>query len=148
AATTAATAAILAARPFSPESQSTNAAVGASPASISSRSWLGHARAEATLRVRDEEFLRALARDSSKRAIAPGGATAMNATIPAGVQVGQVLSVRVPQLFDQCNQFMTINAVVRAVTRRSVFLEDTGNPKGGYSAADFQTLGNFFENTV
>jgi hypothetical protein len=72
----------------------------------------------------------------------------MSATIPAGVQVGNVLSVRVPKFFDQCNQFVTINAVVRAVTARSVFLEDTGNPKGGFGPADFQALSSFFENTI
>jgi len=72
----------------------------------------------------------------------------MSSTIPANVQVGNVLSLRVPKFFDQCTQFVTINAVVRAVTPRSVFLEDIANPKGGFGPADFQTLSSFFENTV
>ena len=72
----------------------------------------------------------------------------MSATIPANIQVGNVLSLRVPKFLDQCTQFVTINAVVRAVTPRSVFLEDIGNPKGGFGPADFQTLSSFFENTV
>ena len=112
------------------------------------RGWLAHARAEAALRVLDAELLRTLGRASGRRANAMGSSAAMSATIPAGVQVGNVLSVRVPKFFDQCNQFVTINAVVRAVTARSVFLEDTGNPKGGFGPSDFQALSSFFENTV
>ena len=96
----------------------------------------------------DAELVRTLGRGSATRANAIGNPAALGATIPAGVQVGNVLSLRVPKFFDQCNQFVTINAVVRAVTPRSVFFEDTGNPKGGFSAADYQALSSYFENTV
>jgi len=112
------------------------------------RSRLGHARAEATLRAFDTELFRKLGPGLGKRTNATSSSAAMAATIPANVQIGNVLSLRVPKFFDQCTQFVTINAVVRAITTHSVFIEDLGNPKGGYAAADFQALSSFFENTV
>ena len=116
--------------------------------SAAQRRRLEHARAEATSRALDADLLRKLGPGIARSANTLGASAALAATIPASVQVGQVLSLRVPKFFDQCNQFVTINAVVRAVTPRGVFLEDTGNPRGGFSSADFQALSNFFENTV
>ena len=139
---------VLATRPLPPESRLTTTAVASSPEPTAQRRWLAHTRAEATLGVLDAELLRKLGPGVAKRANATASSTAMSSTIPANVQVGNVLSLRVPKFFDQCNQFVTINAVVRAVTPRSVFLEDVGNPKGGFGPADFQTLSSFFENTV
>jgi hypothetical protein len=123
-------------------------AVASLPEPTATRGWLAHARAEAKLRELDAEFVRTLGRSSARRANTIGSSAAMSATIPAGVQVGNVLSIRVPKFFDQCNQFVTINAIVRAITARSVFLEDAGNPKGGFGPSDFQALSSFFENTV
>ena len=139
---------VLATRPLPPESRSTTTAVASSPEPTAQRRRLAHTRAEATLGALDAELLRKLSPGVAKSANATANSTAMSATIPANVQVGNVLSLRVPKFFDQCNQFVTINAVVRAVTPRSVFLEDIGNPKGGFGPADFQTLSSFFENTV
>ena len=139
---------VLATRPLPPESRLTTTAVASSPEPTAQRRWLAHTRAEATLGVLDAELLRKLGPGGAKRANATASSTAMSSTIPANVQVGNVLSLRVPKFFDQCTQFVTINAVVRAVTPRSVFLEDVGNPKGGFGPADFQTLSSFFENTV
>jgi len=104
-------------------------------------------RAEAASRASDAELLQRVGREPGKNTGAIGN-RAMAATIPANLQVGNVLSIRVPTFFDQCNQFVTISTVVRAIGPRSVLLEDTGNPKGGFSAADFQTISSFFENTV
>ena len=147
-ATPAGDAGVLATRPLPPESRLTTTAVASSPEPTAQRRWLAHTRAEATLGVLDAELLRKLGPGVAKRANATASSTAMSSTIPANVQVGNVLSLRVPKFFDQCNQFVSINAVVRAVTPRSVFLEDVGNPKGGFGPADFQTLSSFFENTV
>ena len=146
-ATAAATGAMLALRapPKSPPASAVDV-VPREP--IPPRPRLAHARAEATLRVLDEELVRPLTSTAGRRANTMSSPAAMSSTIPASVQVGNVLSLRVPKFLDQCTQYVTINAVVRAVTPRSVFLEDAGNPKGGYSSADFQTLSNFFENTV
>jgi hypothetical protein len=130
---------ILATRPLPPTSPSLTEP-------IAPRGRLAQARAEAVVRASDAELLQTLGRDSRNTKVI--GSRAMAATIPANLQVGNVLSIRVPKFFDQCNQFVTINAVVRAVGPRSVFLEDTGNPTGGFTAADFQTISSFFENTV
>jgi hypothetical protein len=65
-------------------------------------------------------------------------------SVPATVREGNVLAVRVPSWDDQC-QYTTVNAVVRAIGARSIWLEDTTNPAGGYTAAEYQALANFFD---
>jgi hypothetical protein len=143
-----ATGALLAVEQLTPKSPPLSAADAFPRQPTVPRARLAHARAEAAMRVLDAELLRTVGQAGSRGANAMSSSAALSATIPAGVQVGNVLSVRVPKFFDQCNQYATINAVVRAVTPHSVFLEDTGNPQGGYSTADFQALSSFFENTV
>ena len=66
-------------------------------------------------------------------------------TVPAGARVGDVLKVRVPEVENQCHRYTVATATVRAVTARSIWLEDDANPAGGFGAAEYQSLANLFE---
>ena len=99
---------------------------------------------EARLRNSDQEFLRRIPSGSTDRA-------RFNATVPslsAGLNVGDVVSLRVPAFVDQCNKFSTTTAIVRLITPRAIWLEDPGNPAPSFTAADFQGLATLFESHV
>jgi hypothetical protein len=65
------------------------------------------------------------------------------------LQVGDVVPVRVAIFsVDPCSDYLTLNAVVRVVGTHGIWLEDTENPTGGYTSADFQTLSDLFDSRV
>ncbi|MGH7467432.1 MAG: Ig-like domain-containing protein [Longimicrobiales bacterium] len=107
-------------------------------------SWRRRA-AEARIRKLDWEFLRS---STAPAAAAHNNSVASLPTLPASARVGDVVTVRVPAFEDQCNNFSTTTAVVRAITPRSIWLEDPANPAGGFSAADIQSLANLFESVI
>lgn len=127
-----------------------------------------HRRAEASLRAREAALLESsptleqtarqrLARVT--RSGAPGagaaltGAAATGATFPtaaqisASAQVGDTVSVRVPDILANsfCTGFIPIRAVVRRNGSGSIWLEDVANPVPGLGGADYATLGGQFD---
>jgi hypothetical protein len=70
-------------------------------------------------------------------------------SVPADVRVGDVVPVRVARFGDSpCTDFAAVDAVVRVVGTRGVWLEDPHNPEGGYTSADFQTLSDLFDSKI
>ncbi len=69
-------------------------------------------------------------------------------TIPAGLQVGDMVAVNMIDQNGTCDDFQVINATVRVVGAGSVWLEDDANPSAGFSTADFQSFSDWFDNTV
>jgi hypothetical protein len=70
------------------------------------------------------------------------------AAIPASVNVGDTLDIRVPLLTNSCSNFTAIRAVVRVVGTRGVWLDDVGNPAAGLTTSDFQSLSTRFDNQI
>lgn len=67
--------------------------------------------------------------------------------VPPDVMVGDVISISVPGVTTgTCDDFTPITTVVRAVGTRAVWLEDQGNPAGGYSTADIEAFSTQFDN--
>ncbi|MDQ6827907.1 MAG: Ig-like domain-containing protein [Gemmatimonadota bacterium] len=62
--------------------------------------------------------------------------------------VGQVLPIRVPGASNLCNNFTTVNAVVKAVGTHGVLLEDPGVPPNGFTAADYASLSTEFDSKI
>jgi hypothetical protein len=69
-----------------------------------------------------------------------------SAAIPGNVNVGDNLPIRViNRETNLCSQFATVTSVVRAVGQYAIWLEDTSNPTGGYTPADFQAMATQFD---
>jgi hypothetical protein len=65
------------------------------------------------------------------------------------LQVGDMVSANVPSyVTNQPCTAIPVTAVVRAVGTHSVWLEDTSNPAGGYSAADYNELAAKIDNLI
>jgi hypothetical protein len=84
--------------------------------------------------------------ESARAALGPSAAPPAGApTVPAGARVGDVLTIRVPEMENQCHRYTAATATVRAVGARSIWLEDNANPAGGFGPAEYQALANLFE---
>lgn len=108
--------------------------------------WARHREAERELRRRE----RALPVAEFAQGIR-GQASVVNeaiASIPAVVNVGDNVTIRVPDRDDLCDNFFEITTVVKYVGTKSVWLEDTGNPTGGLSDTDYQNLANTFDSQI
>lgn len=81
---------------------------------------------------------------------APLAARLSRARIPADVNVGDVLTVQVPDISagDACKTYKSIQAIVRIVGNKSIWLEDQDNPADGYSAADFERLSGLMDASI
>ena len=96
---------------------------------------------ESRLLQRELETVRPMARPLLM-AQAPG-------VVPPDVKVGDVININVPGVttFD-CEDFTPITTVVRTVGTHAVWLEDQGNPTGGYSPADIDAFSTQFDNII
>ncbi len=75
--------------------------------------------------------------------------TAAASVVPGTVQVGDNVTVRIPDRNRSlCQNYAEITTVVRLVGLHSIWLEDSGNPANGYTAADFTTMAADFDNTI
>lgn len=67
--------------------------------------------------------------------------------VPPDVLVGDVININVPGVTTgTCDDFTPIITVVRTVGTHAVWLEDQGNPAGGYSTADIDAFSTQFDN--
>lgn len=109
----------------------------------------GHAEVEQRIRRFEQQLInpriRELQARSGRRELQ------LQSVTPQNLQVGQTIEIRVPNIHpgkDACSEFIPIQATVRVVGQRGIWLEDQSNPAGGFTAADFQSLSNFFDTQV
>ncbi|MCK5411455.1 MAG: IPT/TIG domain-containing protein [Gemmatimonadetes bacterium] len=109
--------------------------------------WRRHRRAEARLREQERRILSDIRHDALVRS-APLRAN-ISAAVPP-VSVGDVIQMRVPDLSGEnfCLDFITVNAEVRTIGTRGIWLEDQANPTGGYSQADYDALSDRLDNQI
>ena len=69
-------------------------------------------------------------------------------SVPATVEVGDVVNMKVPTRPNTCNLSTPITTTVKAIGQHGIFLEDNANPTGGFSATDYQTLSDRFDNEI
>ncbi|HET7563703.1 MAG TPA: Ig-like domain-containing protein [Gemmatimonadaceae bacterium] len=124
------------------------------PVSPTVERWDRQRTAEARIRMRERQLVRpgmiAGARQLRARAaLSPSGTLAASA-VPATAKVGDTIQVHVPDVNSDnfCQTFIPITTVVRAVGTRGIWLEDVANPSGGFTASDFQTLSDLFDNAI
>lgn len=106
--------------------------------------WARHRAAEQRLRAAEREVVsvRAPAPSIRRHAIGPQA-------LPASVQVGDTIPIRVPSVTgNSCTGFTAITTVVQQVGQRGVFLEDVMNPPGGFSREDYAELSRQFDQKI
>jgi hypothetical protein len=65
--------------------------------------------------------------------------------------VGDTVTIRVPNLQDGkdiCRDFLTVRAVVRAVSARATMLEDVASPPGKLTLQDYQDIAREFDDLI
>jgi hypothetical protein len=87
---------------------------------------------------------------SSSPALASG---IRGAIFPTGAtpSIGQVATVRVPSVAagdEPCDDFTTVTTTVKFVSQRAIIIQDNASPANGFSDADFQAIGNEFDNLI
>lgn len=70
-------------------------------------------------------------------------------SIPPNLAVGDTVPIRFPDIVggNLCN-FLPISTVVRVIGSRGIWLEDVGNPVGGYTTAEFQSLSDQLDHPI
>ena len=109
------------------------------------RSLDGALAAEAYVRAEDRQLIQRFLREGAPRLNASRSSVP---AVPAGLRVGDQVSLRVPGSTGPCSVAPPITASVRLITNRTMWLEDTANPAGGFSLADIQQLASFLENVA
>lgn len=108
-----------------------------------------HREVEARLRAWERENLRG-ARLAGTAASDLSGLV-RRTSIPSNLSVGDTVDIRVTNVdtdTNLCTDFTTVEAVVRVNQGRSVWLEDVGNPPGGFDTSDLQALSDQFDQTI
>ena len=109
--------------------------------------WEKHLAREASIRTWERNHFGAMKRLSRWSHSRQGTAAVM--PIPPDLQVGDVVPLRIANFTgDPCAQFASIDAVVRTIGTKGVWLEDVTNPIGGYGLAEFQQLSDLFDATI
>jgi hypothetical protein len=102
-----------------------------------------HRQAELSIRTQDQEIARA---PRVRTADAQIESAAM--AVPGTTQLGDTVSIRVPNRTSLCSNPANIRAVVRHVGAHAFWVEDIANPTGGFTPGDFQNLGQLFDDQV
>ena len=69
-------------------------------------------------------------------------------SVPGTVKVGDVVNMKVPTRPNTCQLSTPIAATVKVIGQHGIFVEDNANPTGGFTAADYQTLSDRFDNEI
>lgn len=114
--------------------------------------WRNHRIQEGRIRAAERRDVEPVIRRGFHRTAASGelvGASTAAQTVPVGVQAGDTIDVKVPDINGSiCNDFTTATTVVRRVGVRSVWLEDVANPEDGLTAQDYETLALEFDDVI
>jgi hypothetical protein len=89
--------------------------------------------------------------NAQARRVSSAGAGATLAVQAAVTDVGDTLTIRVPNLQpgkNICRDFITVRAVVRAISRRATMLEDVASPSGRLSLTDYQDIAREFDDVI
>jgi hypothetical protein len=109
-----------------------------------------HRAVEASLIEQDRAFF--APRFQAMRVAARGRrASAMLApTVGPTVKVGDALNIRMANRngTSTCSSFTSIAVTVKVIGLRGIFVEDNGNPTGGFAAADYQALSDRFDSQI
>jgi hypothetical protein len=103
--------------------------------------------AEAELRAEERQQVYPLARQAF-RARTQERSRPLGDAIPPGLQPGDVTPIRYPGTGNTCTSFVEIQAVVRVVGQRGVWLEDQDNPANGLTQQDIQHLSDQFDTQI
>lgn len=105
--------------------------------------WAKHRQTELKLRERERPFI--YHRRGGAASVAMGIQTA------AAPVVGDTLTIKYPDV-TQANfcsaNFTNVKGIVRHVSQRGVFLEDVGNPSGGFTSSDLQQIGTMLDQYI
>ncbi|MGH7461922.1 MAG: Ig-like domain-containing protein, partial [Longimicrobiales bacterium] len=102
-----------------------------------------HQRAEMSIRAQEQALGFTPQRTTSDALL-----TTASMTVPANTRLGDTLTIRVPNRSNICQNPISIRAVVRHVGTRAFFLEDVGNPAGGFTPADYTSLGTLMDSQI
>lgn len=106
--------------------------------------WYRHREGEIGIRKWERQRL-------ATGAFAPVRTTRVSraSAIDSTVQVGDIVPIKVPTLgSDLCATSASINAVVKAVGQRGIWLHDPANPPGGFTDADYQALSDLLDTLI
>jgi hypothetical protein len=73
------------------------------------------------------------------------------AVLAAVADVGDTVTIRVPNLQpgkNICRDFISVRAVVRAVSRRATMMEDLASPSGRLTSTDYQEISKEFDDII
>jgi hypothetical protein len=119
------------------------------PATAVSGRRARHRADEIRHRAREMEFLAARRPSAAGGLRTFAGQAGISASVPGTVAVGDTVDVKYPQSGDPtCSAFTPLRAVVRRVGTHGLWVEDVANPAGGFSAADYQLLGEQFDDRI
>jgi hypothetical protein len=112
-------------------------------------------RAELTPRIAAARawYARSIAPSAGTGSAASGTSTVLsptarrNSALPASVNVGDTVTVNVNAI-QACSSPLYHQAVVVAIGTRALILNDTQNPSGGFTSADFQAYAARFDTLV
>lgn len=113
--------------------------------------WAGHRQAEAQFRGMESRLFGSRPTSLLGPRSGPSArARIARSSVAASAAPGDMVAIRVPNITstNSCQNFVEINAVVRFVGARGIWLEDVANPTPGYTTADFQVLSNAFDNVI
>ena len=111
-----------------------------------------HRAVSSRLIADDREFLqRRFASFRAGVAARQAARSALAARVPSigpGAKVGDVINMKVPTRPNTCQLSTPIAVTVKALGTRAIIVEDNANPTGGFTAADYQTLSDRFDNQI
>lgn len=112
--------------------------------------WRHHRQAEIAFRMRERTELGPMLADLARYRAAASQSGERIASIPLNLTVGQTVTIRVPNRngTNLCTDYTEVTTTVKAVSARSVWLEDNGNPTGGFTTAEYNTLASQFDNNI
>ena len=104
--------------------------------------WRLHREAETMMRAAQQQAIAAAGRSAPALTGAP-------AAIPRNVQVGDSVSLKLPDFnANICTDFLTVAGRVDAVGPQSIWVSDVGNPSGGFSTREFDSLSTMFDEVI
>ena len=119
------------------------------PATAISGRRARHRADELRHRAREMDFLAARRPSAAGGLRTFAGQAGLSASVPGTAVVGDTVDVKYPQSGDPtCSAFTPLRAVVRRVGTHGIWVEDVANPAGGFSAADYQSLGEQFDDRI
>jgi hypothetical protein len=108
-----------------------------------------HRRAEADLRAKEREWMARMIAQGAPAVGARSTRTDVQSRIPSDLSVNDTIQLKVPNLDgDLCATFTEVDAVVRVIGTRGIWLQDIANPAGGLSSGQLSQLSDLYDDQV